>query len=128
MRTQETYLMRVTHFARYFKKLPDKLGKKEVREYFLHLVRGQTRILRVLNMTYCALKFIYSITLERPGEVEKIPRAKRPVKMPANPLEGGSAETPCRHGQSQAQGHARDDLRIGPSHQRGGPSHGRRHR
>jgi len=81
-RTQETYLMRVTHFARYFNKLPDKLGKKEVREYFLHLVRDKHASYGVLNMTYCALKFIYSITLARPWEVEKIPRAKRPVKMP----------------------------------------------
>ena len=37
--TQREYLMRVTLFARYFKKLPDKLGKEEVKEYFLHLVR-----------------------------------------------------------------------------------------
>jgi hypothetical protein len=33
-------------------------------------------------MTYCALKFIYTVTLERPWEVEKISRLKRPVKMP----------------------------------------------
>jgi site-specific recombinase XerD len=33
-------------------------------------------------MTYCALKFIYTVTLGRPEEVEKIPRPKRPVKMP----------------------------------------------
>ena len=38
--TQKEYLMRVTLFARYFKRLPDKLGEKEVKEYFLHLVRG----------------------------------------------------------------------------------------
>jgi hypothetical protein len=29
--TQAGYLMRVTLFARYFKKLPDKLGKEEVK-------------------------------------------------------------------------------------------------
>jgi len=33
--TQKEYLMRVTHFARYFNRLPDKLGEKEVKEYFL---------------------------------------------------------------------------------------------
>ena len=74
--------MRVTLFARYFKKLPDKLGKEEVKEYFLHLVRDKHASYGVLNMTYCALKFIYSITLARPWEVEKISRLKRPVKMP----------------------------------------------
>lgn len=80
--TQREYLMRVTLFARYFKKLPDKLGKEEVKEYFLHLVRDKHASYGVLNMTYCALKFIYTATLGRPGEVEKIPRPKRPVKMP----------------------------------------------
>ena len=30
-RTQKTYLSEVTRFARHFRKLPDKLGEKEVR-------------------------------------------------------------------------------------------------
>jgi integrase/recombinase XerD len=80
--TQKEYLMRVTHFARYFGKLPDKLGEKEVKEYFLHLVKDKHASYGVLNMTYCALKFIYTVTLGRAWEVEKIPRVKRPVKMP----------------------------------------------
>ena len=80
--TQKEYLMRVTHFARYFGKLPDKLGEKEVKEYFLHLTRDKHASYGVLNMTYCALKFIYTVTLGRPWEIERIPRLKRPVKMP----------------------------------------------
>jgi site-specific recombinase XerD len=80
--TQKEYLMRVTHFARYFGKLPDKLGEKEVKEYFLHLTRDKHASYGVLNITYCALKFIYGVTLGRPWEMEKIPRVKRPVKMP----------------------------------------------
>jgi integrase/recombinase XerD len=82
LHTQKQYLMRVTHFARYFNKLPDKLGEKEVREYFLHLVRDKHASYGVLNMTYCGLKFFYSVTLGRPEEVAKIPRIKRPVTMP----------------------------------------------
>jgi site-specific recombinase XerD len=80
--TQKEYLMRVTLFARYFGRLPDKLGEKEVKEYLLYLTRDKHASYGVLNMTYCALKFIYTVTLERPWEVEKIPRVKRPVKMP----------------------------------------------
>ena len=77
-RTQETYLMRVTHFARYFRKLPDKLGKKEVREYFLHLVRDKHASYGVLNMTYCALKFIYN--------AQRIVMRSPLVASPANTL------------------------------------------
>ena len=80
--TQKEYLMRVTHFARYFNRLPDKLGEKEVKEYLLHLTRDKHASYGVLNMTYCALKFIYTVTLGRPWEIERIPRLKRPVKMP----------------------------------------------
>jgi integrase/recombinase XerD len=80
--TQKGYLMGVTHFARYFGKLPDKLGENEVKEYFLHLVRDKHASYGVLNVAYCALKFIYGVTLERPWEMEKIPRMKRPVRMP----------------------------------------------
>ena len=58
--TQKEYLMRVPHFARYFGKLPDKLGEEEVKEYFLHLTRDKHATYGVLNMTYCALKFIYN--------------------------------------------------------------------
>ena len=79
LHTQKEYLMRVTHFARHFGKLPDKLGEKEVKEYFLYLTRDKHATYGVLNMTYCALKFIYTVTLGRPWEVEKLPRAKRPV-------------------------------------------------
>jgi hypothetical protein len=53
--TQKEYLMRVTLFARYFGRLPDKLGEKEVKEYFLHLVRDKHASYGVLNMTYCCL-------------------------------------------------------------------------
>jgi integrase/recombinase XerD len=31
-RTQKTYLFQVTRFAQYYKRLPDKLGEKEVKE------------------------------------------------------------------------------------------------
>lgn len=48
--------MRATHFARYFGKLPDKLGQKEVKEYLLHLVKDKHASYGVFNMTYCALK------------------------------------------------------------------------
>jgi hypothetical protein len=65
LRTQETYLMRVTHFARYFNKLPDKLGQKEIKEYLLYLVKDKHASYGVLNMTYCALKFIFAVTLGR---------------------------------------------------------------
>lgn len=34
-RTQEVYLFQVTRLAQYYKKLPDKLGENEVKDYSL---------------------------------------------------------------------------------------------
>ncbi len=126
--TQKEYLMRVTHFARYFGKLPDKLGEKEVKEYFLHLVRDKHASYGVLNMTYCALKFIYSVTLGRAWEMEKIPRVKRPVKMPVILDKGEVHRLIVLTENLKAQGHTHDGICFRPSHQRGGPSQGERHR
>jgi integrase/recombinase XerD len=81
-RTQMTYLSHVTRFARYFKKLPDTLGEKEVREYLLHLINDEQVSYSTLTHAYSALKFIYEVTLGRPGEVMRIPYPKTPRRLP----------------------------------------------
>jgi site-specific recombinase XerD len=80
--TQNAYLMRVTLFARYFGKLPDKLGEEDVRKYLLHLVNDKHVSYAVLNMTYYALRFMYEVTLKRPWEVKKLPHPKKPQRLP----------------------------------------------
>jgi site-specific recombinase XerD len=80
--TQEAYLMRVTLFARHFKKNPDKLGEKEIRKYLLHLVKEKHVAYGVFNITYYALKFIYGTTLKRPWEVRDLPHPKKPQMLP----------------------------------------------
>ena len=80
--TQKEYLMRVTLFARYFRKLPDKLGEEEIRAYLLHLVNEKHASHAVLNTTYYALKFIFETTLKRPWEVRKVPHPKKPQRLP----------------------------------------------
>jgi site-specific recombinase XerD len=81
--TQERYVERVTLFARYFNKRPDKLGEKEVREYLLHLMNDKHASYGNLTVTYYALKFIYEVTLKRPWEINGILyHAKKPKKLP----------------------------------------------
>ena len=126
--TQKEYLMRVTLFARYFEKLPDKLGEKEVKEYFLHLVRDKHASYGVLNMTYCALKFIYTVTLGRPWEMEKIPRPKRPVKMPVILDKEEVHRLIVLTDNLKHRAILMMAYSSGPPHQRGGPPQGERHR
>ena len=80
--TQEAYLRKVTLFAQHFKKLPDKLGENEIREYLLHLVHKEHASYGALNLTYYALKFIYEVTLRRPWEVKKLRHPKTPKRLP----------------------------------------------
>jgi integrase/recombinase XerD len=80
--TQEAYLMRVTLFARHFKKNPDKLGEEEIRAYLLHLVNDRHVSFGVFEQTYYALKFIYEVTLKQPWEVKSVPHPKKPQKLP----------------------------------------------
>jgi len=82
LRTQESYLFQVTRFARYYRRLPDKLGQKEVKEYLLHLINEKHVSYATLAQTYSALKFIYEVTLDRPGEVMRIPYPKTPRRLP----------------------------------------------
>ena len=81
-KTQETYLFQVTRFARYFNRLPDRLGEREVREYLLHLVNEKHVSHSILTQTYSALKFIYETTLKRPWVVRKMPYPKTPRRLP----------------------------------------------
>jgi site-specific recombinase XerD len=81
-KTQKMYISHVTGFARHFMKLPDKMGEKEVKEYLLHLINDRHVSYSTLAQSYSALKFIYEVTLKRPGEVERIPYPKTPRRLP----------------------------------------------
>ena len=81
-RTQDAYLKQVTDFARFFNKHPDNLGEKEIREYLLHLINEKRASYAVVTQTYCALKFIYVVTMKRPWNAQSLPRMKRPEKLP----------------------------------------------
>lgn len=79
-RTQKTYIVQVTRFARYFNKLPDKLGEKERSIFSICSMRSTSYA--TLAQSYSALKFIYEVTLQRPWAVKRIPYPKTPRKLP----------------------------------------------
>jgi integrase/recombinase XerD len=79
--TQKAYLFQVGKFAQYFKKLPDRIGQKEVREYLLHLIDKGVSY-STLTQSYSALKFIYEVTLKRPWETKRMPYPKTPRRLP----------------------------------------------
>ncbi len=80
--TIDTYVMEVAAFARYFKRSPELLGPEEIREYQVHMVNEKKLAWGGFNKAVCALRFLYSKTLNQDWSVERIPFAKKHRKLP----------------------------------------------
>lgn len=82
LRTEETYIAAVVHFARHFRTSPDQLGPEHVIAYQVWL-RDQKHASYVLfNQTVCALRFFYGQVLERRDIVERIRYARSERHLP----------------------------------------------
>ena len=80
-RTIETYVLRVSLFARHFERSPELLGPEHVRAYQEHLI-AQPVSWSTFNQAVCALRFLYNVTLGRPELIAHLPFAKRPRTLP----------------------------------------------
>lgn len=80
-KTIELYLYHMKKYVRYYGKSPDKLGKEEIEKY-LHYLIGQKTSSSAMVQAYSSLKYFYSECLERPWELEKIPRTKTGNRLP----------------------------------------------
>ena len=80
-RTIQIYLYQMQRFVVHYGKSPEKLGKEEIEEYLHYLLREKTSG-SGMAQAYSSLKFFYSDCLERPWELEKIPRPKTEKKLP----------------------------------------------
>ena len=80
--TIRAYVRWAQRFAEHFGVSPAKLGEGDVRAFVLHQV--EERGIGPATQTVClaALKFLYSVTLNRPEVVARIPFPKVPVKLP----------------------------------------------
>jgi integrase/recombinase XerD len=82
-RTQETYIDQVARFARHFGRSPEQLGPAEIRAWQLHLVQDKRLAASSISVAVAALRFLYTVTLQRPWIVEDdIPHGRQPRKLP----------------------------------------------
>lgn len=81
-RTIQTYLFHVGQFARHFGRSPDLLGAEEVRLYQIHLIEEKKLSSSAVNQIVCALRFLYSVTLEGKIDVDRIPYRKARKHLP----------------------------------------------
>src|SRR5215831_8032182 len=75
--TIRNYLLYCRKFAAFFMRSPEELGAAEVRAFLLHQIEVEQLAYASYRQVYAALKFLYSVTLNRPGEVSRIPFPKR---------------------------------------------------
>lgn len=81
-RTIECYIRCVARFAQHCGRSPTALGPEQIRTYQEHLVATKHASWTTVNQTVCALRFLYSVTLQRPTTIEFIPFPRQPKTLP----------------------------------------------
>lgn len=81
--TQDSYLQRVSMFARHFGRSPEAISPEEIRSYQLYLTTEKKLAPGTIAMTLAALRFLYNVTLRRRWVLEEvIPMPKVPNTLP----------------------------------------------
>jgi integrase/recombinase XerD len=83
--TRDTYLRCASLYAKHYMKPPHQMGKKEVRDFLLHLVDDRKVAPATYNVYAAALKFLYGTTLGRPQEVAWVGQMRVHRRLPAIP-------------------------------------------
>ena len=71
--TRRNYLLYCRKFAAHYRRPPEELEEAEIRAYLLHLIQVEQVSYATYRQIVAALKFLYTVTLARPWEVERIP-------------------------------------------------------
>jgi integrase/recombinase XerD len=80
--TTRTYIRTVEDFARYFRRRPDHLGPKHVREYQAQLFTKRKLAPNTVTQRLAALRFFFIKTLRKPWSVAETPYPKKVVHLP----------------------------------------------
>jgi integrase/recombinase XerD len=90
--TRRVYLYYARRYAAFYKRSPSEMGACDVREFLLHLAEKCKLSRSSLKQARAALKFLYSVTLNRPMEVSWIPLPRKKKMLP-NLLSGSEVES-----------------------------------
>ncbi len=80
-KTQETYIRGVCRLSEYLKRSPLTATAEDLRRFQLHLVEAGVSPI-TLNATLTAVKFLFTVTLDRPYVVAKLRRVPVAQKLP----------------------------------------------
>ncbi len=71
--TRRNYLLYCRRLAVHYGRSPEELEETEVREFLLYLIQVEQVSYATYRQVIAALRFLYSVTLGRPGVVQNIP-------------------------------------------------------
>lgn len=80
--TIRLYLSSVAEFAKHFRKSPEQLGPEHIRHYQLFLIKEKQACQSTCVQLVCALRFLYTHTLRRKIEIERIPFPRHQRRLP----------------------------------------------
>ena len=81
-RTQEAYVGAVHQLSKHFKKSPDRIEEKELRDYFLYLKNEKQVAGSTFTIALCGIKFFYEQTLKKEWHTLELVRPDRKKKLP----------------------------------------------
>ena len=124
--TQREYIRAVKKLAAFLGRSPDTATAEELRAFQLHLTASGVQP-PTINATVTALRFFFTVTLDRPETTRHLVFVYEPRKLPACFARGGA--TPAGGGaRAQAQGGAQRRLRRRSARHGGGRAEGLRYR
>ena len=78
--TRRNYLLYCRKFAAFCRCSPAELGEADIRKFLVHCIEVQRLSYAAYRQIYAALKFLYTVTLQRPWEVGRLPCPKNRVR------------------------------------------------
>jgi site-specific recombinase XerD len=81
-KTITNYVTQVASFAKYFSRSPDRLGPEHIRGYQIYLIEEKHASWSHFNITVCALRFFYKVTLGKGYMIKHLHYGKKPKKLP----------------------------------------------
>ncbi|MHC5112521.1 MAG: tyrosine-type recombinase/integrase [Planctomycetota bacterium] len=80
--TQRTYVDAIYELAKHFRRPPESLNDKDIREYFHYLTQTRQLAVSTVRTRMFAIRFLFQKTLNREWPVFKLLRSPREKKLP----------------------------------------------
>lgn len=80
--TRRIYLQHARKFAAHLMRSPADMGADQVREFMLYLVENRGISPETLRQVRSALRFLYTVTLNRPMEIQWLPVPRKKKHLP----------------------------------------------